>query len=209
MYAVETLEHRGLTIRIAPDDDPTSPRDWDNLGTMVCFHSRHNLGDRHSYRTSDFDERTIRQVLTDDGEEPAVVLPLYLFDHSGISMRTDATAFRAFDSAGWDWGCVGFVYVSKAKVRAEYACQRISKKTLEKATQVLVSEVETYDDFIQGNVYGYIVGDKSDDHLDSCWGYYGLDDCIAEAKLSADYIADERNAERLECETEVEPVMVA
>ena len=25
------------------------PRSWDNIGTMVCFHSRYNLGDKHYY----------------------------------------------------------------------------------------------------------------------------------------------------------------
>jgi hypothetical protein len=209
MYTVESFTHRGYSVRIEPDDTPESPREWDNLGTMVCFHERHNLGDRHDYRTSDFDERTIAQVLKDDGEEPAVILPLYLYDHSGVSIRTDPAGFRASDSMGWDWGCVGFVYVSKAKVRAEYSVRRISKRTLAKATEVLVAEVETYDDFISGRVYGYIVGDASDDYLDSCWGYYGLDYCIEEAKAVADYLADQRDAERLECETEVEPVMVA
>ena len=32
-------------IRIMPDYDPSSPREWDNLGIMICSHRRYNLGD--------------------------------------------------------------------------------------------------------------------------------------------------------------------
>ena len=28
---------------------PDNPRNWDNIGTMVCFHSRYDLGDKHYY----------------------------------------------------------------------------------------------------------------------------------------------------------------
>ena len=31
------------------DDYPEDPRNWDNIGTMVCFHSRYDLGDKHHY----------------------------------------------------------------------------------------------------------------------------------------------------------------
>lgn len=31
------------------EDYPDNPRSWDNIGTMVCFHSRYNLGDKHYY----------------------------------------------------------------------------------------------------------------------------------------------------------------
>lgn len=35
-----------------PDDDCDSPRDWDgNIGKMVCWSSRHTLGDNHEYET--------------------------------------------------------------------------------------------------------------------------------------------------------------
>ena len=38
-----------------------------------------------------------------------LILPLYLMDHSGLSIRTSSELFRMCDSAGWDWGCVGFI----------------------------------------------------------------------------------------------------
>ena len=36
---------KDITIKIERDGDAESPREWDNVGTMVCWHSRYNLGD--------------------------------------------------------------------------------------------------------------------------------------------------------------------
>lgn len=43
MDKVET--YRGYTIVIEHDEDVNSPRENDNQATMICFHSRYNLGD--------------------------------------------------------------------------------------------------------------------------------------------------------------------
>lgn len=32
------IEGKITRVKIESDDNPTSPRDWDNLGTMVCWH---------------------------------------------------------------------------------------------------------------------------------------------------------------------------
>jgi hypothetical protein len=39
---------------VVNDDTPQHPRaEQDNLGTMICFHSRYNLGDEHSFHEPD------------------------------------------------------------------------------------------------------------------------------------------------------------
>jgi hypothetical protein len=37
--------YKGCKIELIYEDDPGSPREWDNVGTMVCWHRRYNLGD--------------------------------------------------------------------------------------------------------------------------------------------------------------------
>ncbi len=39
------LEYLPKRVRIIQDSDPMSPREWDNVGKMVCWHRRYNLGD--------------------------------------------------------------------------------------------------------------------------------------------------------------------
>jgi hypothetical protein len=41
-----TEEYKGYTIKVQYDEYPQNPRtEWDSAGTMVCWHSRYNLGD--------------------------------------------------------------------------------------------------------------------------------------------------------------------
>ena len=164
-------------IKIIQDENPFSPREDDNLGTMVCFHSRYNLGDKH-----DFSREEAREFLK--SKEICVSLPLYLYDHSGITMNTSGFSCR-FDTC-----CVGFTYVTKEQVRKEYGVKRITKEVIEKVTKVLEGEVETYDQYLRGDVYGYEIyevttcseGHEHEKFVDSCWGFYGEEYCMTEAE---------------------------
>ena len=41
----EDISYKGYIIKIFQDEMAENPREWDNLGTMVCFHPDYNLGD--------------------------------------------------------------------------------------------------------------------------------------------------------------------
>lgn len=184
--AVHEEVYKGYTIRIHPDSDPENPRtSWDNLGTMVCFHGRYNLGDLKTGYTQD--QQRSWQELADRLEKDgaAVILPLYLYDHSGITMSTGEF------SCPWDSGQVGFIFVTRAKLLKEYGGMRVSKEVIAKATEVLKGEVETYDTYLRGNIYGYTIEDPEGEDGDSCWGFYGYYDeeggALSEAKSVVDH----------------------
>ena len=124
-----------------------NPRSWDNLGKMVCFHGRYDLGDDHNYNHNDYNgwEEMKNAIIKEN--DVCVILPLYLYDHSGITMNT--TGF----SCPWDSGQVGWTFVSKKKVREEYGVKRISQELIEKVTEVLVGEVKTFDMYLTGELY--------------------------------------------------------
>ena len=42
---IEVLDIDGFKVKIFHDSAPQSPREWDNLGTMVCWHRKYCLGD--------------------------------------------------------------------------------------------------------------------------------------------------------------------
>lgn len=156
---------------IEPDDSPENPRDWDNLGKMWCWHKNYNLGDDDSEKPSssqfycwDEVENYIRQSF-----DIAIMLPCYLYDHSGITMKT--TPF----SCPFDSGQVGFIFVTKEDVRNNWNRKRISNKILEHAGRILSGEVETYAQYLSGECYGVSIKDHNDSTLDSCFGFYGMD----------------------------------
>ena len=181
-------EYKGYIIRIEMDDNPLDPREWDNLGHMICFNRQYDLGDKH-----DMDIDELKELVK---REDVLALPLYVLDHSGLWMRTGRFAE---DYGGWDTSMVGYIYVTYEELRKEYSAKNITKAVLDKATRVLESEVSTYSDYISGDVCGFIVEDTEGELVDSCWGYYGrqgVKDAIDEAKSIIDSL-HERWVEKL------------
>lgn len=179
---METIRKGNYELEILQEEYPESPREWDNLGTMICFHRRYNLGDKHNFSVEEAEEMM-------KGKDICVSLPLYLYDHGGITMNTGSFSCK------WDSGQVGWIFVTKEQVRKEYNVKKISKDLIEKVTRVLEGEVETYDQFLTGDVYGYRVSkvevcDKGCEHkeqVDSCWGYYGMESVEEEGNSMLEY----------------------
>jgi hypothetical protein len=157
------------TLEVTQDEYAESPRHDDNLSTMICFHGRYNLGDKHNYKHQNYSGWAEMEKAIIKNESPAVILPLYLYDHSGITISTSPF------SCGWDSGQIGFVFVSKEKLRKEYSVKRITNEIINKATKVLLAEVETYDNYLRGEVYGYTLLNENGEVEDSCWGFIGSD----------------------------------
>ena len=260
------------------DDYPDNPRNWDNIGTMVCFHSKHDLGDKHYYGSpAEFlldllnnadlggiegaaaredileagsgifeevyhfwletqceqDVRDVLDFLKDECEgfsmesigrflarenwdlfidcvswlspsdievnelydlvratDQYVILPLYLYDHSGITIST-----RPF-SCPWDSGQVGWIYAPKDTFRKATG---YSEDDLFSAEGILEDEVREYDMYLRGEVYRYELyellkcdscGHVEENIIDSCGGFYM--ESIADLKEQiAWYLGDE------------------
>jgi len=168
-----------MELKIVEDDDPLNPRtDYDHLGTMVCWHSRYDLGDKQIEAGEYENAEEIIEAI-----DAAVILPLFLFDHSGLSMSTSSVSFQAFDSHGWDWGCVGLIYVTKETLMVEYSMSETDDLTeiKEKAKECLVAEINEYDQYLQGDVWGYVIEDGGEE-IDSCWGFFGYEYAKQEGK---------------------------
>lgn len=202
------MEHKfgNLRWRVEHDEDPMeSPRAWDNLGTMVCWHSHYSLGDditpkpdsayflfdlacdvdnafNEMYKNRGYDSPDdIRARRDKILEKHYVILPLYLYDHSGITMNTTGFSCR------WDSGQVGWIYARRDDIlRDNPGAKYLTKKLRKWAEEILRAEVFVYDQYLTGDIWGYSIsvvdGDGDEvDHVESCWGFYGEDYCIQES----------------------------
>lgn len=181
MEAVKTMEYKGYRIEIYQDENAESH----NFGKMLCFHKRYSLGDKVEMSVDE--ARELAEKLTAD--KNAVVLPLYLYDHSGISISTKSFIGRAHH-AEWDSGRVGFIYADANMIRENFG--KNDGESLERARELLEAEVETYDQYLRGEVYGYRIFDGQGNEKDSCWGFFddlADENCyiLAEAKSMVDY----------------------
>jgi len=159
-----------MKLKIVQDEDPPNPRtENDCFGKIVHWHNRYNFGER-------IDDPAKWLLGLSPG---SLILPLCLLDHSGLHLYI-GTGAHACDPGGWDSGPVGFIYADEDAIRKEFNIsnfQAIPQWALDKAKKILEQEVKTYDQFLQGDVWGYAIEDDEGNHLDSCWGFFGREYC--------------------------------
>ena len=202
---IQTIAHKGYTINIDYDPSPENPREeWDNLGTIYS-NSRRYSPDGHGI------EELIEAA---GGDIYCTVIPwdligkkyyyrkVWIYEHSGVAIRTGENNPFGGGWMSWDSGLLGVIAVEKSKACKEYGKKRPCKSVQEKAEKCLEHEIEILDTFASGQIYGYTIDDENGEEVDSCWGFYGLDEVIAEAKDYVDYEYELRFGKSLfeECE---------
>jgi len=205
-------KYRGYTVTIGQETDlDMNPRtEDDNVGKMICFHSRYTLGDEHnhsnptqflSHLLGQLAEDTIRDCLkqidgwTEDDletieadpggflgmafvydespetvnilltaiEKHYVILPLHLYDHSGITMNVSGF------SCPWDSGQVGWIYCTMVQVIDEWNGER------QKAVDYLKGEVTIYDQYLTGDIWYFNIENPDGEDVHNCGGFFGFD----------------------------------
>jgi hypothetical protein len=190
MEKYDTAEYKGYNIDIYYDTDPDNPRDWDNLGTIYTRH-------RHFQPENSFDDWFNEEEVFDDdlGKlfrdsflEEYVALPIYLYEHGGATISTTPFSDR------WDSGMVGIIAVPMSDARKQY--EGTDEEVREKAEKQLQAEIDTFDQYVRGEVYGFRVTTPPERRFElpevdeSCWGFYGdggLESLMEYAKNAIDY----------------------
>jgi hypothetical protein len=174
-------------LKIEQDTDPMNPRtEWDNLCTMVCFHNRYDLGDKTDYRSEDYNgwDELKEGIIENEGD--IVILPLYLYDHSGITISTNPF------NCNFDSGRIGFIFVSKHTIKKEGIDET-------KVIEYLENEVETYDKYLTGDVYRYEIyevetcslGHEHKTLIECCGSYMSEEECESEGQSVLQHLEKE------------------
>jgi hypothetical protein len=128
-----------------------------------------------------------RALITHVLQQWYVILPVYMYDHSGLVLQT------APFSDPWDSGQVGYIACSLSKARETYMLPtadwdtRLTGEPLrlrERVTKTLQAEVEVYSQYLGGDVWYYVCEEYEQceacdrgewQTVDSCGGFYGSD----------------------------------
>lgn len=187
-YTVKEAKVGNETVKIVQDSYIESPREWDNLAKMIFTGGHNHLGDKHNVDFNQFFES--RQDFIEKGEQivrkhfkdVVVCYPVHLYEHSGTSISiSDSYPYNC----RWDSGTIGFAIVTKEDIRNNFGIKRVTKEYIEQADRILKGEVETLNQYVMGEVYGFIIEDENGEHIDSCYGFYGSD---IEENGIADYL---------------------
>ena len=112
-----------------------------------------------------------------------VVIPLFVYEHSGITIRGGAPIISApltrgdvrsadrfvGDSAGWDTSFVGFLYDDPDQL-VKLGCEDISDDDL---VEALKGEISVYASYLEGDVSYFTVEDDETGYSDGCSGFIG------------------------------------
>lgn len=180
MEAIRSIDHAGLRIDIFQDEDPQNPRDDCSIGTLYIRPNRYFGGDRKA-------EPPPKDAL--------VVLPISAYIHSGVTIWAgDRQSGPPGTNCQWDSAHVGHIWITAEAARKDFGWKRITKARKAEAERILRQEVETFDRYLRGDVYGFKIysvtldGERGEE-LDSLWGCFGLDYALEEAKSQATHLA--------------------
>lgn len=147
MTLIKKIEHKGHEIEIHHDDSvQESPLEFVN-DIFLSLHRDYEFT-VHSCSTPS----EIEEYYEDDYH----LFPVRAYIHGGISLTILHTNRYPFNDA-WDSGWFGVYGVRKDEFKDE-----------DEARKKAVGMIECFNDYLNGNVYGYVT-----DNGDSCWGYLG------------------------------------
>jgi hypothetical protein len=166
-----SFKHAGSTIELHCDEEPSSPAEWDNLGTLVTSQAL----------SRDWGPRGVETM--EHAEEDAILRGGWSLLYRYLRLTSEVLAavpFR-FDDYGSNGSRLyaadadsdrvgGYIYTTAARIR-ELAGEGEPYETREWAENALRGELQTWSDYVEGKVAGYVVR-CAGVVVDSCWSYY-------------------------------------
>lgn len=153
---LEKITQNNLTYTIEQDPEPIDPRtEIEQLSRFIFWHKNYKLGDEHTFTPEEFKEMM--------AERDAMYIPVYMYDHSGITIST--TPF----SCKWDSGQIGWAYMTREIIDDWFDGDD------DKARESIEGEVREYDAYLRGDIYMIRTTNENGETVECLGGYDGLD----------------------------------
>ena len=176
-----------------------SPREWDNLGTFYTFENRYSSPDKHNYsdgldaladllgdyvytihkkhnNTRSFFEHVQKYA----SRKNILIYPVTRYEHGQVRYFLGV-------ASGFDYGTVGFIYATKEKVFNWCKCNNKNWKKI--ATDIFDSELESYNQYANGEVYDIELENENGEVVDClCVNY--IDDIVYDNEKLLDYVSE-------------------
>lgn len=181
-FLMKDKEGNKYNLTIIPDDNPTNPRDWDNIAKIWCWKRDYIIGDTPYGNVEDslnylckkytnmseeeIENTSIRNMIEKlKISDNLTLVSIYCYEHSGITIST-STEYPYNDK--WDSSMIGFAFIDKETAFKNFGgiplkdengnYKRIpltEENWKQRAKMCIDSEVETLDMYLQGEVYGF------------------------------------------------------
>ena len=152
-----------ISVEIYYDSDSESPRQWSPMTKFVMIHKRYDLPNEIDFKFNDY-------ALWDDVRDELWkdynwVFPVYMLDHGGTRL-----SLNRFNDK-WDSGQVGFICLNEDEMFSNFG---FGADLDEKARQVAEAELDEYDSWMNGNVFGFRLFEETQEiECNQQWGFIG------------------------------------
>lgn len=160
---METFEKNGYKVTIEPDEDVENPREYQNdHAFIVTTRNRYFQVAGPNGETAS----TIGENL-EEWKKTHHVYKLNALIHSGVHLSIVSDLKQYY--MGFDSGQIGFLLVTR------------DESEIPDADKYAEGMVETWNQYLSGDVWGYTIEDGEGNEIESCWGLYGSDYAETEA----------------------------
>lgn len=171
-----------MQLRIEQDTNAQSPDEMSGGDTgafLVGWDSR-NFYVPPPGAKGNFDPQ---QVINDYRKTHHIYM-LEAYIHSGV--RLALMNEGNFCDRQWDVSSnIGAIFLSKSEWKTKGV----------KALKYARAMVQEWNDYLCGDVWGYIIEDDEGHHIDSCWGFYGREYCEQEGRAALAHAQKHAQAE--------------
>jgi hypothetical protein len=167
---IEKIKYKdGININVYRDDTSPSPDRWHSDEVFIVAYHRDFTVKRDDIITKEC-AIAIARGEEDEGCKE-ILKKYYLFGleayiHGGVVLSFSYEG--NFPDRGWDVSQIGFVLVKRG------IC-----KNKKEAREIARSLIDEWNDYLSGNVYGYMIevedvdGSGNKEEVGGCWGFYG------------------------------------
>lgn len=201
METYETVEYKNCTIKIYHDTDAQSPDEWqDDEIVVLGFDDRYFSVERKGFTQEEIIDaisggRYEDGSINTDARDLAKkfwIFELSLYVHSGTTVRLGESAGPCGPGRTRYVEPMEKLDREDAERRARDGVVLISKseaRTKKEASKRAQGTVQMWDQYLNGEVYGFKTVTPDGEELDSCWGFYGdygIEQIKSEGKSSID-----------------------
>lgn len=195
------MNYKNHTIKIVADENPSSPRENDNLSKLYFFGGMKGYGDKHDLP----DPRSLGISTVAEHADwfkrnyGGAVVPIYGYSHSGVTLSLQPFSCK-FDS-----GCAGFAVVDFETITKNFDPEGATVEgILQKCNEMIKGEIEALNKYLSGEAYGYQIFDSTGEEVTACYGYDDKDYALAQAVEEIDAI---EQAEKERAKATMKPVV--
>lgn len=177
MEALKEQRIGNYKVVVDYDECDESPREWDELATIYSNHRRYNP-----------DNHNIEEILDENGNvnlDGKVGLMIWAFEHSNIAFKLseigEPNPFGDGMYARFDSGQFGIIAMPIEDAKVEWG-----EDWDVMAKEYMKGCIKDYEAFVNGRVYYFDVFDNCGNVVDSCGGFYDIEEAFGEAVSIAD-----------------------